>query len=727
MNDKNFGSFKYENKMRKISEERSEDIRDELSDTKSDLNKSDEKPDYSAAPATQGLWAVWKKKSINHCNCGIIYYCSLKHQRQDWKNHKDEHIEVMKTLENRENEKLQPYDPRSSKFVTRTETYSDHRRSTFKGVRRNSKNSKRKTLQTDFKFDKKANGKEEIFNDIKNAKKEHTWEKILYWQYKGKNSKMLEEAKQNYESVYSDYEKILQDESGATLFDIRRVVYDILLYAKALVINHEFNEAIKPLNQWVALLKTFRINTQEVVKSWVTDKRENKLDGNEELGSVMTTTKKSIGQKGNRGGTQTYSSFKMILSTYSAIAALYSRCGNQRKAEQVYEKYITEVSKAYIKYHGTFNIPTSDCFFWMGVFYMENDMNMKAEKWFEKALYIRKNFYQTEYHPSWADCYYNLSVIYKKRKFLNKAQDAINDWIKIRIETIGKESLPVADAFEQYAKLMFYCENYKGAINAIEKWFEIRKKIIPDSKHPDIARVTNLVIYFYKIIDEKSQKSKLPKKSMMFDLNEVTNKVDIATDIDNIKKLIRLKIAKDLESKAAQEKREAQNLDITYTIIESNPDISLPHISESRDASRIINDGLGTIFELFEKEDKTSLASYVVTFVLTLTDEQLDDLNKALYLIKPGMVNGFQEFDMEFVQKLTRFQIDLLKKSNIWSLNKASYLDVSKISRGYTPEQRRRYIQSMRISPENLLIVERSPHYDHQLLEAEIEEDQVIA
>lgn len=55
MNDKNFGSFKYENKMRKISEERSEDIRDELSDTKSDLNKSDEKPDYSAAPATQGL------------------------------------------------------------------------------------------------------------------------------------------------------------------------------------------------------------------------------------------------------------------------------------------------------------------------------------------------------------------------------------------------------------------------------------------------------------------------------------------------------------------------------------------------------------------------------------------------------------------------------------------------------------------------------------------------
>lgn len=79
--------------------------------------------------------------------------------------------------------------------------------------------------------------------------KEHTWEKILYWQYKGKNSKMLEEAKQNYESVYSDYEKILQDESGATLFDIRRVVYDILLYAKALVINHEFNEAIKPLNQ----------------------------------------------------------------------------------------------------------------------------------------------------------------------------------------------------------------------------------------------------------------------------------------------------------------------------------------------------------------------------------------------------------------------------------------------------------------------------------------------
>ena len=134
------------------------------------------------------------------------------------------------------------------------------------------------------------------------------------------------------------------------------------------------------------------------MRTLVIDRRENKLDGNDELGSLWMSNRpsdqnnpnKNQEYKVSRGGTQTFASFKVILSSYATIAALYTRWGNIKKAEQAYEKYIIEVSKAYTRHHGTLNIPTSDCYFNMGIFYLENDMLQKAEKCFEKTLYIRK-------------------------------------------------------------------------------------------------------------------------------------------------------------------------------------------------------------------------------------------------------------------------------------------------------------------------------------------------
>ena len=85
----------------------------------------------------------------------------------------------------------------------------------------------------------------------------------------------------------------------------------------------------------------------------------------------------------------------------------------------------------------------------------------RLNKCFEKSIYIWKSIYQTELHPSIADCWYNLSVIYKKQRFHNKALNEIEKWIKIRQEVIGKDSLPLAMAYEHYGKLLFEMKQYK--------------------------------------------------------------------------------------------------------------------------------------------------------------------------------------------------------------------------------------------------------------------------
>ena len=115
----------------------------------------------------------------------------------------------------------------------------------------------------------------------------------------------------------------------------------------------------------------------------------------------------------------------------------------------------------------------------------------------------------------------------------------------------------------------------------------------------------------------------------------------------------------------------------------------------------------------------------MTTFILSLTDQQLDDLNIELIRIDPREIEDYRDLNAQFLQTLSAYQINLLKQSRIWTLSKESYLDTSGISKHLTPQQRQRQIQGMSVSPANLLIVEHSPHYDKQLLRNEQETDEV--
>lgn len=164
--------------------------------------------------------------------------------------------------------------------------------------------------------------------------------------------------------------------------------------------------------------------------------------------------------------------------------------------------------------------------------------------------------------------------------------------------------------------------------------------------------------------------------------------------------------------------------DMQYTINESHLNQSSYHnLSESKNVSEIVNDGILTFFDLFKREDKVNTVNFVVTFVLSLTEQQLDILNEAMISIKPSPKTSIQQFDLDFQRKLTPFQFELFKKSKIWTLPKESYLSSESLNPSLTANQKRRILQNMQIRPENLYIIEHSSMYNKETLEKEKGED----
>ena len=106
---------------------------------------------------------------------------------------------------------------------------------------------------------------------------------------------------------------------------------------------------------------------------------------------------------------------------YATIAALYSHIGNQKSTEEVYGIYASIIEKFY----GNNSLESANCYYSIGLFYIEQEMYQKAIKCFEKALYIMESIFQTTVHPSIADCHYFLSVIYKRKRLLDMAKGEI--------------------------------------------------------------------------------------------------------------------------------------------------------------------------------------------------------------------------------------------------------------------------------------------------------------
>lgn len=78
------------------------------------------------------------------------------------------------------------------------------------------------------------------------------------------------------------------------------------------------------------------------MKSIAIERAENRLEGNEEYGSMPPISKRS---QPKASKLQTLSLFRIVCSTYATIAAMYSHIGIQKKAEEVYEIYAAIIEK----------------------------------------------------------------------------------------------------------------------------------------------------------------------------------------------------------------------------------------------------------------------------------------------------------------------------------------------------------------------------------------------
>lgn len=343
------------------------------------------------------------------------------------------------------------------------------------------------------------------------------------------------------------------------------------------------------------------------------------------------------------------------MESYAAVAALYSQIGSQRKADEAYSLY----AKIVEKFYGNNSTEAAACFYCIGVFYLQQGLLEKSKKCFEKAIYIWTTTLRTEYNPSIADCHYNLSIIYKKQNFKEIAEGEIVKCIKIRKEAIGNDSLPLASAYEHYAKLLFEAKSYKRAMHAVDEAYNIRRNKFTNPSHPDLVRISTLAIYFYKEIAKQSEEYlKRNPKEESFEASTDQFRVDDGQiDFNDLNKLIRARLLKDKQKKNVRI-NEPLPEDMEYTVNESAVvQTSYHNLSESKNISEIVNDGIGTLFSLFKKEDKICSNPHVTTFVLSLTDAQLEWLNNAIDSIYPTPTTSIREIDQEFISKLVRIPL----------------------------------------------------------------------
>ena len=93
-----------------------------------------------------------------------------------------------------------------------------------------------------------------------------------------------------------------------------------------------------------------------------------------------------------------------LLATF---ASLFYNIGQLKKTEEVYVIYIQMIELNY----GLVSLETSNCYYLVGIFYLENSYLKKAMACMKKTLDIRmKSLGQN--HPAVADCYYNIGLIF---------------------------------------------------------------------------------------------------------------------------------------------------------------------------------------------------------------------------------------------------------------------------------------------------------------------------
>ncbi|KAL4503049.1 hypothetical protein ABPG72_014278 [Tetrahymena utriculariae] len=194
----------------------------------------------------------------------------------------------------------------------------------------------------------------------------------------------------------------------------------------------------------------------------------------------------------------------------SLVANLFYSLGHQNECEEAYVRYVKLIENVM----GQDALETSNCYFLMGVYYLQHRYYIKALACFKRSMSIRSQRL-TERHESVTDCQYNIGIAYKQLGRKQKALDQLEKTLFIRRQIIGQSSLPVAQTLEILGKIyMESPSDYPIALDKFQECYSIRKSIIKVNKHPDMVRISLLIVHLYNLIkaqlaqQEASQPSK---------------------------------------------------------------------------------------------------------------------------------------------------------------------------------------------------------------------------
>jgi len=181
-----------------------------------------------------------------------------------------------------------------------------------------------------------------------------------------------------------------------------------------------------------------------------------------------------------------------LLKTY---ANLYYNLGNFRAAETAYYYYIKTIEKNL----GEDSQETSNCYFYMGLFYLHNKRPRKSISCFKRALQIREKIYGKS--SSWvSDCLVNIGIAYASSgkqdeetgvKWLNIAK-------QIRKSINGENSFHVAKINEALGLTFTKTGAHRMALEKFRECLSILYKYHTKENHPDILRVN---IFLEKLLD----------------------------------------------------------------------------------------------------------------------------------------------------------------------------------------------------------------------------------
>jgi tetratricopeptide (TPR) repeat protein len=123
----------------------------------------------------------------------------------------------------------------------------------------------------------------------------------------------------------------------------------------------------------------------------------------------------------------------------ACFASLFYNIGLLKMTEEVYVIYTQMVEQNY----GLLSVEASNCYYLIGLFYLENSYLKKAMACMKKALEIRLNEV-AETHSSISDCYYNIGLIYYVLGNRANAQRWVSNALDIRLKNTGQDNLYVA-------------------------------------------------------------------------------------------------------------------------------------------------------------------------------------------------------------------------------------------------------------------------------------------